>query len=223
MTIDNADAARSDAEKEREEKAEGRAERFGGTPPRRPEFRGRLEVGHEISERSPSVSRSSSATTPRAAPAVITFGSTTPCGRASASATTPTLDGAGAGRREPRAVKKDPGRTLRRLDKLGADLRAVENGSAAGPPRVFPQSRRPWAGDPAPGADGGDRPLGAGHQDAEAEGVKMWSKADFSVGLRSLPRHLVRGPRVNPKAVTIPHIHNGAGSASSAPGNKPDG
>lgn len=49
-------------------------------------------------------------------------------------------------------------------------------------------------------------------KDAEAEGFKVWSKADFTRG----DVVLYRGTwyevlRVNPKSVTIPHIHNGTG------------
>ncbi|QEU90539.1 DUF3560 domain-containing protein [Streptomyces kanamyceticus] len=121
--------------------------------------------------------------------------------------------------------KKDPGRTLRRLDKLRADLRAVEKWQRG-------QSAKGFSRNPA------DPELEIEHQelteeiahwekvikDAEAEGFKVWSRADFKRG----DFVLYRGTwyevlRANPKSVTIPHIHNGTGKRIvRATGNQHD-
>jgi hypothetical protein len=49
-------------------------------------------------------------------------------------------------------------------------------------------------------------------QEAEVEGFKVWSKSDFQRGdfvhYRGTWYEVLR---VNPKSVTIPHIHNGTG------------
>lgn len=121
--------------------------------------------------------------------------------------------------------KKDPGRTLRRLERLRADLRAVEKWQRGESAKGY--SRNP-----------DDPELTIRHEelteeiehweqlikDAEAEGVKIWSRADFSRG----DFVLYRGTwyevlRVNPKSVTIPHIHNGTGKRIvRATGNRHD-
>lgn len=115
------------------------------------------------------------------------------------------------------AHRKNPGVTLRRIAKLEADLRRVHKwlaGQSAGgftrditnPRTVAELTRRQeeieeelayWRGIIA---------------EAEANGVKVWSKADFKKG------DFVRYSgtwyevlRVNAKSVTIPHIHNGVG------------
>ncbi|MEU9120600.1 DUF3560 domain-containing protein [Streptomyces sp. NPDC048506] len=122
--------------------------------------------------------------------------------------------------------RKDPRRTLRRLDKLRADLRAVEKWQRGESAKGY--SRNP-----------DDPELTIRHEelteeieywqqiikDAEAEGVKVWSKADFTRG----DFVLYRGTwyevlRVNPKSVTIPHIHNGTGQrVVRATDNRHDG
>jgi hypothetical protein len=114
--------------------------------------------------------------------------------------------------------RKAPGRTLRRIAKLEADKRRVEKwlrGESAGgyaraltPATVAELNRQKeeledelgfWA-----------------HVIAEAEknGFKVWGKADFKKG--DFVRYSGRWfevLRVNPKSVTIPHIHNGIGTA----------
>ncbi|MEU7230139.1 DUF3560 domain-containing protein [Streptomyces chrestomyceticus] len=122
--------------------------------------------------------------------------------------------------------KKDPGRTLRRIDKLRADLRAVEKWQRGA-------SAKGYFRDPD------DPELTIRHEelteeiehwqqvikDAEAEGFKVWSKADFTRG----DSVLYRGTwyevlRVNPKSVTIPHMHNGVGQrVVRAADNRHDG
>lgn len=99
------------------------------------------------------------------------------------------------------AYRKEPRRTMRRIEKLEADLRRV---------------RRNWTGDEL------TRRAGALEEEisywrevlaqAEADGFKIWSKADFKKG-----DYVLSGGtwyevlRVNAKSLTIPHIHNGIG------------
>jgi len=122
--------------------------------------------------------------------------------------------------------RKDPGRTLRRLDKLRADLRAVEKWQRG-------ESAKGYSRNPA------DPELVTEHQelteeiehwqqvikDAEAKGFKVWSRADFQRGdfvrCRGTWYEVLR---VNAKSVTIPHIHNSVGQAVvRAEGNRLDG
>ncbi|MER7828396.1 DUF3560 domain-containing protein [Streptomyces sp. NPDC096097] len=99
------------------------------------------------------------------------------------------------------AYRKEPRRTMRRIEKLEADLRRV---------------RRNWTGDER------IRRAGALEEEisywrevlaqAEADSFKIWSKADFKKG-----DYVLRGGtwyevlRVNAKSLTIPHIHNSIG------------
>ncbi|WP_082558541.1 DUF3560 domain-containing protein [Kitasatospora sp. MBT66] len=109
--------------------------------------------------------------------------------------------------------RKDPGRTLRRLDKLRADLRAVEKWARGESAKGY--SRNP-----------DDPELTIRHEelteeielweqvikDAEAKGFKVWTKADFKRGDFALHRGTwYEVLRVNPKSLTIPHIFNGTG------------
>ncbi len=121
--------------------------------------------------------------------------------------------------------RKDPGRTLRRLDKLRADLRAVEKWQRGESAKGF--SRSP--ADPELEIEHQELTEEIAHweaviKDAEARGFKVWSKADFKRG----DFVLYRGTwyevlRVNPKSVTIPHIHNGIGKRIvRATGNQHD-
>lgn len=121
--------------------------------------------------------------------------------------------------------RKDPGRTLRRLDKLRADLRAVEKWQRGESAKGF--SRSP--ADPELKIEHQELTEEIEHweaviKDAEARGFKVWSKADFKRG----DFVLYRGTwyevlRVNPKSVTIPHIHNGTGKRIiRATGNRHD-
>lgn len=113
--------------------------------------------------------------------------------------------------------RNDPGRTLRRIAKLQADLRRVEKwlaGRSAGgfcrditnPDTVAELNRR---------KDELNEEI-AYWQDviakAEANGFKVWSKADFTKGDFALYGGTwYEVLRVNAKSVTIPHIHNGIG------------
>ncbi|MFH9467102.1 DUF3560 domain-containing protein [Streptomyces clavifer] len=228
LTIDNADRRSfSEAEKEREEKAEGRAERFGGyadTAARTSEAA--RKSSHEISER-------------------FAFGQPILVGHHSegrARRDHARMDNAmrksiserdraqhWANREEAAAnyerFRKDPGRTLRRLDKLRADLRAVEKWQRGESAKGF--SRSP--ADPELEIEHQELTEEIEHweaviKDAEARGFKVWSKADFKRG----DFVLCRGTwyevlRVNPKSVTIPHIHNGTGKRIvRATGNQHD-
>ncbi|MFJ8953487.1 DUF3560 domain-containing protein [Streptomyces sp. NPDC102381] len=228
LTIDNADRRSfSEAEKEREEKAEGRAERFGGyadTAARTSEAA--WKSSHEISER-------------------FAFGQPILVGHHSegrARRDHARMDNAmrksiserdraqhWANREEAAAnyerFRKDPGRTLRRLDKLRADLRAVEKWQRGESAKGF--SRSP--ADPELEIEHQELTEEIEHweaviKDAEARGFKVWSKADFKRG----DSVLYRGTwyevlRVNPKSVTIPHIHNGTGKRIvRATGNQHD-
>ncbi|MDX2540150.1 DUF3560 domain-containing protein [Streptomyces scabiei] len=228
LTIDNADRRPfAEAEKEREEKAEGRAERFGGyaaSAARNSEAA--WKSSHEISERFAG-----------GQPILVGHHSEGRARRDHARMDDTMRKSIGerdradhwTGRAQAAAnyerFKKDPGRTLRRLDKLRADLRAVEKWQRGESAKGY--SRNP-----------DDPELTIRHEelteeiehweqiikDAEAEGVKVWSKADFTRG----DFVLYRGTwyevlRVNPKSVTIPHIHNGTGKRIvRATGNRHD-
>ncbi|ARF73790.1 hypothetical protein B7C62_17090 [Kitasatospora albolonga] len=216
LTIDNADRRSfSEAEEEREEKAEGRAERFGRYAASAAQSsEAAWKKSHDISERfafgqpilighhSESRARRDHARMDDAMRKSINESDRAAhwTGRAQAAA-------------NYQQDKADPGRTLRRLNKLWADLRAVEKWQRG-------QSAKGFSRNPA------DPELEIEHQelaeeiahwekvikDAEAEGFKVWSRADFTRG----DFVLYRGTwyevlRVNPKSVTIPHIHNGTG------------
>ena len=228
LTIDNADRRSfSEAEKDREEKAVGRAERFGGyaaSADRNSEAA--WKSSHEISERFAG-----------GQPILIGHHSE---GRARRNHSR--MDNAmrkSIGERDradhwtgrARAAanyerfKKDPGRTLRRLDKLRADLRAVEKWQRGQSAKGF--SRNP--ADPELKIEYQELTEEIAHwekviEDAEAEGFKVWSRADFKRG----DFVLYRGTwyevlRVNPKSVTIPHIHNSTGKRIvRATGNQHD-
>ncbi|MEU3504890.1 DUF3560 domain-containing protein [Streptomyces hundungensis] len=228
LTIDNADRRSfSDAEKEREEKAEGRAERFGGyasNAARNSETA--RKSSHEISERfafgqpilighhSEGRARRDHARMDNAMRKSISEHDRADhwTSRAQAAA-------------NYEKFKKDPGRTLRRLDKLRADLRAVEKWQRGESAKGY--SRNP--DDPELTIRHEELTEEIAHweqiiKDAEAEGVKIWSKADFTRG----DFVLYRGTwyevlRVNPKSVTIPHIHNSPGKRIvRATGNQHD-
>ncbi|MGW5401976.1 DUF3560 domain-containing protein [Streptomyces sp. NPDC003952] len=228
LTIDNADRRSfSEAEQDREEKAEGRAERFGGyadNAARNSEAA--WKSSHEISERFA-----------YGQPILIGHHSEGRARRDHARMDNAMRKSIGerdraehwTGRAQAAAnyerFKKDPGRMLRRLDKLWADLRAVEKWQRGESAKGY--SRNP-----------NDPELTIRHEelteeiehwqqiikDAEAEGFKVWSKADFTRG----DFVLYRGTwyevlRVNPKSVTIPHIHNGVGQhVVRATGNRHD-
>ncbi|WP_424212714.1 DUF3560 domain-containing protein [Streptomyces sp. BI20] len=127
------------------------------------------------------------------------------------------------------AGRADLGTTLRRLEKLRAELRAVEKWQAGRSAKG--QSRDTT--DPSVRED-----LHATHQQlteeiahweeavraAEAAGAKLWSRADFRPG--DLARH--RGTwyevlRVNPRSLTIPNPITGNGSDTVRAADDPRG
>ncbi|WP_078627280.1 DUF3560 domain-containing protein [Streptomyces exfoliatus] len=121
--------------------------------------------------------------------------------------------------------RKDPGRTLRRLEKLRADLRAVEKWARGESAKGF--SRNP--DDPELEIERQELAEEIQHwerviADAEAQGFKLWSKADFQRGDFVFHRGTwFEVLRVNARSVTIPHIHNGVGHAVvRAEGNRLD-
>jgi hypothetical protein len=105
--------------------------------------------------------------------------------------------------------RNDPARTLRRIEKLQADRRRVERSLS----RCTPGSD--YAGELRRQLAELDDQLDHWRvvvRRAEAEGFKVWSRADFTRG--DFVRY--RGTwyevlRVNPKSLTIPHIHIGVG------------
>ncbi len=216
LTVNNADRRSfSEAEQEREEKAGGRADRFGEYAANAAQSsEAAWKKSHDISERfafgqpilvghhSEGRARRDHARMDDAMRKSISESDRAAhwTGRAQAAA-------------NYQQFKKDPGRTLRRLDKLRADLRAVEKWQRG-------QSAKGFSRNPA------DPELKVEHQelteeithwekvikDAEAEGFKVWSRADFKRGDFVLYRSTwYEVLRVNPKSVTIPHIHNGVG------------
>ncbi|MFD7580972.1 DUF3560 domain-containing protein [Kitasatospora sp. NPDC059817] len=218
LTVDNADRRSfGEAEEDREERAEARADRFAGYADNAARnSQAAWKTSHSISERfefgqpilvghhSEGRARRDHARMDTAMRKSITEGD-----RAQH----------WASREEAAAnyerFRKDPGRTLRRLEKLRADLRAVEKWQRG-------ESAKGYSRNPA------DPELTIRHEelaeeithweqvikDAEARGVKVWSKADFKRG----DFVLYRGTwyevlRVNPKSVSIPHIFNGTGKS----------
>ncbi|MEV7090111.1 DUF3560 domain-containing protein [Streptomyces sp. NPDC093085] len=228
LTIDNADRRTfAEAEREREEKAEGRAERFGGyaaTAARNSEAE--WKKSHDISERfaggQPIITGHHSEGRARRDHARMDDAMRKSIGESDRAEHWTGRAQAAANYEQ---FKKNPGRTLRRLDRLRADLRAVEKWQRGESAKGY--SRNP-----------DDPELTIRHEelteeikhweqvikDAEAGGVKIWSKADFTRG----DFVLYRGSwyevlRVNPKSVTIPHIHNGIGKLLvRATGNQHD-
>lgn len=105
--------------------------------------------------------------------------------------------------------RTDPARTLRRIEKLGADRRRVERSLS----RCTPGSD--YAAELTRQLAELDDEIGHWKvvvQRAEAEGFKVWSRTDFERG--DFVRY--RGTwyevlRVNAKSLTIPHIHIGVG------------
>ncbi|WP_327376507.1 DUF3560 domain-containing protein [Streptomyces sp. NBC_01216] len=228
LTVDNADRRSfSEAEEEREEKADGRADRFGEYAANAAQSsEAAWKKSHDISERfafgqpilighhSEGRARRDHARMDDAMRKSISESDRAAhwTGRAQAAA-------------NYQHFKKDPGRTLRRLDKLRADLRAVEKWQRGESAKGF--SRNP--ADPELQIEHQELTEEIAHwekviEDAEAEGFKVWSRADFKRG----DFVLYRGTwyevlRVNPKSVTIPHIHNSIGKRIvRATGNQHD-
>ncbi|MGW1870440.1 DUF3560 domain-containing protein [Streptomyces mauvecolor] len=115
------------------------------------------------------------------------------------------------------AFRKNPARTLRRLETLKADLRAVEKWqrgeSAKGYTRnpENPETSQELAVEQAELSEQiayWENVVG----EAEKQGFKVWSKADFQRGDYARCRGTWYAVlRANPKTLTIPHIHNGTG------------
>ncbi|MFF2025214.1 DUF3560 domain-containing protein [Streptomyces sp. NPDC058171] len=111
--------------------------------------------------------------------------------------------------------RTDPGRTLRRLDKLRADLRAVEKWQRGESAKGY--SRNP--DDPELTILHEEHTEEIAHweqviKDAGAKGFKVWTRADFQRGDFALYRGTwYEVLRVNPKSVTIRHIFNGTGKS----------
>ncbi|MFE7122154.1 DUF3560 domain-containing protein [Streptomyces sp. NPDC057654] len=115
------------------------------------------------------------------------------------------------------AFRKDPGRTLRRIDKLHAELRAVERRQHDEATYGSPQdSRYPEV----------CQELELRHQElteeiaywqdvikeAEANGFNVWTKADFRRGdYVQAHGQWWEVLRVNAKSLTTPHLHTGIG------------
>lgn len=121
--------------------------------------------------------------------------------------------------------RKNPGRTLRRIATLEADLRAVEKWMRGESAKGY--SRNP--ADPELPIRHAELTEEIGYwqqviKEAEAAGFKVWSKADFKKGDFALHRGTwFEVLRVNAKSVTIPHIHNGIGvTVVRADGNRLD-
>ncbi|MBT2394661.1 DUF3560 domain-containing protein [Streptomyces sp. ISL-100] len=228
LTIDNADRRSfGEAEEDREEKAEGRAERFGGyaaSAARSSESA--WKKSHEISERfaggQPILRGHHSEGRARRDHARMDDSMRKSIGESDRA---DHWTGRAQAAANYQQFKKNPGRTLRRLDKLRADLRAVEKWQRGESAKGF--SRSP--ADPELEIEHQELTEEIAHweqviKDAEAEGFKVWSKTDFTRG----DFVLYRGTwyevlRVNPKSVTIPHIHNGTGKRIvRATGNRHD-
>lgn len=221
VTVDiDEDTRRSfaDAEAEREQRSEDRAERYteyAGNAAARSEagYKRAREIAHGIPLGQPVLTGHHSERRARADIARMDRGMRTSIDedrKAKHYAQKAEASGAYA------KFRKSPGVTLRRIAKLEADLRRVEKwarGESAGgftreltPDTVAELDRRReelteelayWA-----------------HviKQAEADGFKVWSRADFQKGdfvLYGGTWYEVL--RVNAKSVTIPHIHNGTG------------
>ncbi|MGI5526881.1 DUF3560 domain-containing protein [Streptomyces syringium] len=117
-----------------------------------------------------------------------------------------------------KAFRENPPRTLRRIEKLQAELRRVEKWQAGKSAGGFTRN----IGNPETVAE-----LKRRHEElteeigywqqlikkAEEDGFKVWSSADFKKGdyVRRSRGTWYEVLRVNKKSVTIPHIHNGIG------------
>ncbi|MFD0370813.1 DUF3560 domain-containing protein [Streptomyces sp. NPDC127114] len=216
LSVDNADRRSfSEAEQDREERAEARADRFGGYADNAAHnSRAAWQSAHAISER-------------------FEFGQPILRGhhsegralrdreRMDTSMRKSISEGDRAQHwadRQKAAAnyeqfRTNPGRTLRRLEKLRADLRAVEKWQRGESAKGY--SRNP--DDPELTIRHEELTEEIAHweqviKDAETKGFKVWSKADFKRGDFALYRGTwYEVLRVNPKSLTIPHIFNGTG------------
>ncbi|MDV5145493.1 DUF3560 domain-containing protein [Streptomyces sp. SBC-4] len=216
LTVDNNDRRSfAEAEQDREERAEARVERFGGyadNAARNSEAA--WKASHEISERF------------AFGQPIIRGHHSEPCAlrdreRMDTSMRKSISEGDRArhwsDRQQAAAnyeqFRTNPGRTLRRLDKLRADLRAVEKWQRGQSAKGY--SRNP--DDPELTIRREELTEEIEHweqviKDAEAKGFKVWSKADFKRGDFALHRGTwYEVLRVNPKSLTIPHIFSGVG------------
>ncbi|GAA2242193.1 hypothetical protein GCM10010232_31580 [Streptomyces amakusaensis] len=218
LTVDNADRRTfAEAEQDREERAEARADRFAGYADNAARHsEAAWKASHEISERfafgQPIIRGHHSeprALRDRARMDTSMRKSISEGDRAQHWAD---REKAAANYEQ---LRTNPGRTLRRLDTLRADLRAVEKWqrgeSAKG------HSRNP--DDPELTIRHEELTEEIAHweqviKDAEAKGFKVWTRADFKRGDFVLHRGTwYEVLRVNPKSVTIPHISNGTGKS----------
>ncbi|MBB5123216.1 DUF3560 domain-containing protein [Streptomyces eurocidicus] len=122
--------------------------------------------------------------------------------------------------------RNDPGRTLRRIDKLEAERRGIlrqRNGDPRNPWRKAPSKERRAELERL--IEEIDEELAHWREiiaQAEADGFKVWSSADFSRGdfvrYRDTWYEVLR---VNPKSLTVPHILNSTdgGTAGAVGGN----
>lgn len=220
VTIDETDRRSfAEAEQDRVERAEGRAERFGqyaDNAATRSEAA--WKRSHEISERfhmgQPVLIGHHSERRARRDHERMDSAMRTSIGERDKAGYWADREKAAAGYE---AFRKNPNRTLRRIDKLKAELRAVEKWQRGESAHGFPQD----IGNPDTRQE-----LEIQHQElteeiaywqdvikeAEANGFKVWSRADFQRGDYAR----VRGTwyavlRVNPKSVTVPHIFNSTG------------
>ncbi|BDT39501.1 DUF3560 domain-containing protein [Streptomyces yaizuensis] len=217
LTIDNTERRSfAEAEADRVERAEDRADRFGGYADNATaRSKGRYRAAHDIADGIPMgqpilVGHHSQRRAERDRDRLDShMRSSIEEGRKA---------GYWSGRAEAaagyEAFRKDPRRTLRRIDKLNADLRAVERWQRGESAHGYKRSLTPDTVEE----------LRLRHEelteeiaywrqviaDAEAEGFKVWTKDDFQKGNFVLGRYgtWYEVLRVNAKSVTIPHIHN---------------
>ncbi|MFD9791320.1 DUF3560 domain-containing protein [Streptomyces sp. NPDC059070] len=220
VTIDETDRRSfAEAEEDRVERAEDRAERFGqysGNAAARSEAA--WKRSHDISERfhmgQPILVGHHSERRARRDHERMDTAMRTSIGERDKAGYWADREKAAAGYEQ---FRKNPGRTLRRIAKLKADLRAVEKWQRGESAKGYTRTAH------SPEAV---QELATEHEElteqitywekviaeAEKEGFKVWSKADFQRG-----DYVCHGGtwyavlRVNAKSVTIPHIHNGVG------------
>jgi hypothetical protein len=108
--------------------------------------------------------------------------------------------------------RENPGRTLRRIEKLEADRRAYERALKGDPTHGWDAADPEQAQTLARRIRRLDDELGHWREiiaRAEADGVKIWGRADFTKGdfVRFFGRWF-EVLRVNAKSLTVPHIHD---------------
>ncbi|MEV7776281.1 DUF3560 domain-containing protein [Kitasatospora sp. NPDC086791] len=109
--------------------------------------------------------------------------------------------------------RKNPARTLRRIERLEADLRANERdlqgkGSSGWEPEKYPHHREELEARRAEITEQLEHWRGV-VRDAEAAGFKVWGPQDFVKGdFLKYRGEWFEVLQVNPKSLTGPHIHN---------------